>query len=557
MSIFKKRVQKLLLILLPVIVFFPLIRQDPVDATEHQHPYIHDHIAAVPAAIQAFAEQQGKASSLDFSSSKGASGIDSVSAAPSSAPSDVGQWTQVYQWPLVAVHTALLPDQKVLMWDAWEFGASPSARLWDPATQTFTSVPNTTSGLFCAGQVMLPDGRQLVSGGHNGSAYGINHTNIFDWVSHTWSRVTNMNFDRWYPSTITLGDGRAFVFGGQADPNTYDHIPEVYDAAANTWTRLDNASRPVGNYPYIFQAPNGKVFNIVDDNGYSAYLDVASQTWTNIGLSPLFYFNAVMYQPGKIMMVGGANDLGKTTSVIDLNQGAPSWRTTAPMAYNRFLNNLVVLPDGNVLTVGGADNLSLVSTTGVLQAEMWNPNTETWSQLTPMQNLRMYHSTALLLPDGRVLVAGGGRLSPAVDYPTAEIYSPPYLFKGARPTITSAPTAAIYGQSITVQTPDAANISSVALVHLSSVTHAFNTDQRFIPASFTKNTGSLTVQIPANANVTTPGYYMLFILNSSGVPSVSKIIQIGGQSQPNPTATATLTRTPTPNVGVTGTLTPT
>jgi galactose oxidase-like protein/glyoxal oxidase-like protein/Kelch motif protein len=551
------RVLKLLLVSLPVLLVLPLFNEDVSAGTVHVHDsYVHDHITAAPKLI-------AEAAAQNIVSSASGSSIESVSAAPASAPSDVGQWSQVLDWPLVAVHEALMPDGQVLMWDAWEFGASPSARLWDPLTQSFISVPNTTSGLFCAGMVMLPDGRQLVSGGHNGASYGINHTNIFDWRNETWTRVSNMNFDRWYPTTIELGDGHVLILGGQADPNTYDHIPELFDPATNAWTVLNQASIPVGNYPYIFLMPNGKVFNIVDDNGYSSILDVGSQTWQRVAVSPLYYPNAVMYRPGKLMMAGGATDVGNLTDVIDLNQPSPTWRATAPMAYGRFLHNLVSLPDGKVLVVGGSTILSLVSTTGVLQAEMWDPDSETWTQLTPMQKPRMYHSTALLLPDARVLVAGGGRLSPAIDYPNAEIYSPPYLFKGARPTINAAPTTTNYGANMGVDTPDAASITSVSFVRLSSVTHAINTDQRYIPLTFTANAGSLTVQAPGNSNIAPPGYYMLFILNGSGVPSVAKIVLLGGQSQPVPTDTpgantatplpATLTATPTP---VTPTATP-
>jgi galactose oxidase-like protein len=142
-----------------------------------------------------------------------------------------------------------------------------------------------------------------------------------------------------------------------------------------------------------------------------------------------------------------------------------------------------------------------------------------------MQVPRLYHSTALLLPDGRVLVAGGGRFG--VDQLSAEIYSPPYLFKGAPPAITAVtPTNIQYGTTFSVQTPDASRIDSVSLIRLGSVTHAFNMDQRFLELAFSQQSGSLNVQAPNSANLAPPGYYMLFIVDTSGVPSVASIVRI-------------------------------
>ena len=145
--------------------------------------------------------------------------------------------------------------------------------------------------------------------------------------------------------------------------------------------------------------------------------------------------------------------------------------------------------------------------------------------MASLQNGRLYHGNAVLLLDGRVLVAGSGRVGPAPQL-NAEIYSPPYLFKGARPTISSTPPDATYGSSFTVNTPDAAGISTVSLLRISAATHAMNMDQRFLKLSFSQVAGGLNVQAPANANLAPPGYYVLFILNGSGVPSVGAVIQI-------------------------------
>src|SRR5205814_7209950 len=155
--------------------------------------------------------------------------------------------------------------------------------------------------------------------------------------------------------------------------------------------------------------------------------------------------------------------------------------------------------------------------------------------------------------DGRVLVAGG---QGDRDHYSAELYSPPYLFKGARPTIANAPGVVGYGATFAVDTPDAAGVASVALVELGAVTHATDMDQRYVPLEFARGAGTLSVQGPPDANTAPPGYYMLFVVDGGGVPSVGRIVPVGGAG-PAPTATASstpsATRTPLPA----GTATPT
>ncbi|HTU00284.1 MAG TPA: galactose oxidase early set domain-containing protein, partial [Candidatus Sulfotelmatobacter sp.] len=149
-----------------------------------------------------------------------------------------------------------------------------------------------------------------------------------------------------------------------------------------------------------------------------------------------------------------------------------------------------------------------------------------WSLMSSMQMARTYHEVALLLPDGRVLVGGGGGCCGAPDQYNAEIFSPPYLFKGPRPTIASMASTATYGAQVFVTTPDAASIASVALMRLGSVTHQFDRDQRYLPLAFTSGGNGLNVTMPANSNLAPPGDYMLFIVNGSGIPSVAAMVTI-------------------------------
>ena len=210
------------------------------------------------------------------------------------------------------------------------------------------------------------------------------------------------------------------------------------------------------------------------------------------------------------------------------------------MAFGRAYENLTMLADGTVLASGGmstSDGTDLSK--GVLPAEIWNPDTETWTTVASLTNPREYHSTAMLLPDGRVLMAGGGAFGGAVDQKSAEIYSPPYLFKGARPTISSMPGGASFGSSFDISTPDAASITKVSLIRSPSVTHAFDQNQRFQFLSFTQGSGKITVQAPATANLAPPGDYLLFIVNGNGVPSQGKFIRISSTGDVTPPSAPT------------------
>ena len=453
--------------------------------------------------------------------------------------STAGQWAAPVAWPIVAVHANLLATGEILAWDGQDFGNQ--ARVWNPATGAFTSVPNSLTNIFCGGHCLLPDGRALVAGGHNGAHIGLRDTNLFDPATRTWSRVAPMAVGRWYPTVTALPDGRMLVTAGEIDcGGCVATIPEVFDPQLASWTQLTGASQSFPYYPHMFVLGDGRVLAAATTEApiVSRVLDIATQTWSAVDpASAVDGGSSAMYAPGKILKSGRSVDPDQpvipstaTTYVLDMNQSTPAWRQTASMNFARTYHTLTLLPDGTVLATGGGPNTDALGVdNAVLAAELWSPATETWTTLASMQRPRLYHSTALLLPDARVLVLGGGRFNGGdapTDQKSSEIFSPPYLFKGARPVITSAPTTATYGAGISVQTPDAASIGSVVLMKLGTVTHSFNTNQRIVPLAFTASAGTLSVQAPANANLAPPGHYMLFILNTNGVPSVASIVQL-------------------------------
>jgi hypothetical protein len=323
------------------------------------------------------------------------------------------------------------------------------------------------------------------------------------------------------------------ISGSTTDAASFNRLPEVWQTnSGGGWRRLGSAQRTIDLYPMIHVAPNGKVFmagphhntHYLDTGGFGSWSFVATRKAGFRG-----YGSSVMYQPGKVLAMGGGDPPLRSAEVIDLNAATPAWRLVAPMSRARRHLNATLLPDGTVLATGGTSSAGFNTATGaVLSAEMWDPTNESWSVMANMLTPRLYHSTALLLPDGRVLAAGGGRpaATGTVDQENVEIFTPPYLFKGARPAISSAATSTGYAETFFIGTPDALDISRVTLLRLGSVTHAFDMNQRFNELSFTTAPGGLNVTSPLARAVAPAGHYMLFILTRQGVPSLARIIHL-------------------------------
>jgi hypothetical protein len=479
-----------------------------------------------------------------------------VSSASAQDPATVGQFSSVMTWPYEAIHAHLLPTGKVLFWTR-----ADHSQVWDPVTNAVTPAATSGANIFCSGHAFLPNGQLLVAGGHVSNYVGLPNAYTYDPSDDSWTRLPDVNNARWYPTNTTLSNGDVLVIAGWIDTTHNNPEPQVWQTATGSWRNLTTAHLTLPFYPFMFVAPNGKVF-CAGPSQSTRYLNTTGTgAWSSVANSNYGTRNwgsSVMYDDDKVLIMGGSpcgfystncNTYPTATAeIIDLNSPTPSWQYTGSMVTGgRKLHTATLLADGTVLVSGGSRGTEGPNTQPsdpAYECELWDPATGTWTPMASLTKKRTYHSIALLLPDGRVLSAGG-------DFggASAEVYSPPYLFHGSRPTITSAPTSVAYGESFFVGTPDATSISNVTLIALSSVTHGFNMGQRISRPLFSQATGGLNVTTPSNANTTPPGYYMLFILNSSGVPSVAKIVQINSTPQgptPTPTPTPIATSTPTP-----------
>jgi hypothetical protein len=457
-----------------------------------------------------------------------------------------GEWTSLASWPFVAIHLFQLANGNVLAFDGWQ--QPEPTYVWNPTAGTFTSAIAPDS-IFCSGMAQLPNGEVMTVGGYGGLTtgnLGIVDTSIFNPATGTWTRAANMHTPRWYPDVTELANGDYVAMSGNStNAGTWANTPEVYDPTANTWTELTKVSTSQireEEYPFSYLLPSGEVFTIGPSEDLSYELNVANQTWTQVGgTSGITNGSSIMYRPGKILYSGGAPSVTSTTNasantaVIDLTGAAPKWQQIAPMHFARVYHTLTMLANGEVLAVGGEPTSDqAIVTSGVLPTEIWNPASEKWSPAAPIAAARNYHSTAMLLPNGKVLVAGGGHPNGLGDPGefSAQTYSPPYLFDGPRPTIASTPAASTYNTSIAISTPDAASIGTVNLVSLGTDTHQSDMAQHFVPLSFTAGSGSLTVQTPTNSALAPYGNYMLFIVNKKGVPSISTPLNLSATPTP-------------------------
>jgi Domain of unknown function (DUF1929)/PKD domain len=484
-----------------------------------------------------------------------ASDAKAAAAAVAAAPQDVGEWGPRVDWPVVGVHVALLPNGKVLAYDSVGDNATETypvhdhtrATVWDPATGSQTDVKvDTGFNIFCSGLAHLEDGRLFVAGGNKDSALnGIPQTHVFNPVQNLWSLGPTMAAGRWYPSVTPLNNGEMLITSGRVN------TPEVRQLDG-TLRSLSSASLSQPLYPWMDVAPDGRTFSSGPDQTLRELDTTGTGAWRSLGQrDPINrdYGGHALFDVGKMLVAGGGPST-KDARVIDFGGATPRVSATAPMAYGRRQHNLTVLADGSVLATGGnSSGASLVDlNNGVYPAERWDPATGQWATLAAMQVTRQYHSTALLLPDGRVLSSGGGICGTCdqVGYlaRNAEIFTPPYLFQAdgtlaPRPAITAAPAAVGFGAPFDVASASAASIRKVALVRLGAVTHSDNMEQRYIPLTFTAAATSLTATAPSNANVAPPGPYMLVIVDANGVPSVARMVSV----HQGPTAVATATPT--------------
>jgi len=459
-------------------------------------------------------------------------------------------------------------------------GGQMEIDVWDPAEPRTTAnvndnvVANTTyTDLFCSMQVQMPHRRATMTvGGDDGLGDNAPNDAAIGVTSYTTNQGLRdeapMNLPRWYPTGTTLPDGSVVVQGGslKGGPGGPGVLtPEIYTPdEGSSWKLLDGATSAAaygdggnGNgpdenrwwYPRAFVAPgNGNVFNITGTQMYeldpsgdgeitlrgTLPTDIANQG--GLGNPVGATSTTTMYRPGKILQVGGgwwANGGGPAGAragfTVDITGGtdAPVVEATEPMTYQRHWATSTVLPDGNVIVTGGSrennGNGGYVTT-----AEIWNPDTGEWTVVdVPYEHARLYHSIALLLPDGRLMVGGGGTPGPR-NYTDVEFYSPAYLFDGdepaERPEVTGVPKKIGYDGVFDVRSD--VDVSRVTLVRNGSVTHGFNNDQNFQDLAFAQDGGELTIETPVDGTYAPPGAYMLFVFDEDGTPSVADIVQI-------------------------------
>lgn len=464
-----------------------------------------------------------------------------ASAQTGADPSAIGQWSAPFEIGVKGIHGTVLGDGRVLLFSYPVRAVGSDARVWNPASGGTTDVSlGWNRDIFCAGHSLLPDGRVFLTGGHvHAGAYGlgVRNNDFYDPASGTFSAAPMLSEERWYPTNVTLGDGRVLIFGGNKDAKAGIKAltVEAFDPAANAISTLpSSANKGFGNYPRVHLLRNGKIAwtNLARTQLFNPDTNAWTASALTIGGGRGESFASVLL-PGsnKILRFGGPDASGGATAgaeIGDFSTGTPTWRSTGSMNQGRVWVNSVLLPDGKVLAVGGGRGGTYASP--VLESELFDPATETWSVMAAQQAPRVYHSTAVLLPDGRVLSAGHDNGSYQT---TAEIYSPPYLFKGARPTIAGAPSSVDYGDQFGVSTPDARSIERIALLRPNSTTHSLNQDQRSVDLAFSvTDDNTLSVAAPGGGNEAPPGPYMLFLISASGVPSVATFIDVGVAPRP-------------------------
>ncbi len=440
---------------------------------------------------------------------------------------------------------AVLPSGKVLMWpwapERREPPHGPVA-LWDPVDGDARIYHG--SGLESAsGLAFQPDGVLLSAGGDmpNGGIDGNARSFVFDYRDEGLREVAPMEGARVFPSATTLANGDILVSAGLDEEQEVNGVPALWNGRG--WTTVPDAYNDASLGPtFQFVAPDGRVFR-AGPEPLSDWFDPEVAAWIPprgpSRNATRYQGTAVMFDEARILLIGGCatyrcEDAAPvaTTEVIDLSERPPAWKASGSMFVPRHSHHATLLPDGAVLVTGGTSQAEVfnLADEGVLEAEMWDPATGKFSPVAPMTAPRHFQSAAVLLHDGRVLVAGGAfGSSPddAVFASTGQIYSPPYLHRGPRPRIDAAPDRVRYGDRFVLRTSDAPSIQSVTAIALSASSQGWNGTQRMVRLPFSADGDELSVEAPPAPALAPPGFYLVFILTEDGVPSVGRPVRFG------------------------------
>ena len=474
-------------------------------------------------------------------------------------PSVVGRWTVLpTEMTARALHATVLRDGRVLLiagsgnsTDSFTAGSFKTI-VWDPSDGSFLDVP-TPEDLFCSGHVTLADGRVLVqggtksypSGGGTGTAEyaGLRSSHIFDPATNRYTEVDDANEGHWYPTLTMLGTGDVWMAGGLKEDTSGAVNTELWCDLQQRWYRTDEVPQTWsfwGLYPHMFQLNDGRLFY----SGAHVFGDGLPGTGASIYEWPTARIDdvpglrqkdlrdqaaSVLLPPAQdqeVMIVGGGNintntDAIDLADIIDLKDPTPAYRPTADLpGPGKMYVNAAILPDRTVLTAHGARHNRADE---VLTAAIFHPDTETWQAIPADPVPRQYHSTMVLLPDGRVASFGSNPADNSYEL-RISIYEPPYLFRSGRPTVTGVPTTATYGDEATLTTTGP--IAKVQLLRTMSVTHQSDPNARLVDVPFVQTGDSVRIQLPTSSNLVPPGTYLLNVLGTNGVPSTSEMVTI-------------------------------
>ncbi|WND35470.1 DUF1929 domain-containing protein [Streptomyces sp. BB1-1-1] len=486
-----------------------------------------------------------------------------------------GRWDVLpTQNPVRSMHSVVLPGGKVLLIagsgndpEMFEAGTFTSA-VYDPGTGDYETIP-TPKDMFCAGHVQLKDGRVLVMSGNKGypsadgtvGYQGYKDSYIFDPETETYVKTNDMNDGHWYPSATILGNGDVISFGGLREDSTGSVTADLWSDEQQKWLptwQVNQTWSYWGLYPSMILMQDGRLFysgshvfgNNIPGTG-SAIYDYDANSITQVpGLQDKDVRDqsaSVLLPPAqdqKVLTIGGGNidsnpDANRLTDIIDLKEPNPTYVAGPPLPQGtvdlgngpvpqtgdqgKMYVSTVLLPDGTVLETGGALHNRA---NPVFETSIFDPETETFDPVAVDPEARGYHSSAFLLPDGRVMTTGDNPGNGSWNRDVS-IYTPPYLLRGERPAITSViDTEWNYGdtQRITVDRP----IAKAELIRPAAVTHSSDPNQRFVDLPLSVDGDNVDLNVTSNPNLAPPGWYMLFAVDANGVPSVAKWVHLDG-----------------------------